>query len=266
MPNGDGGGFDFSGVFGNLLTEISLTLDAIIVFLNQLVTVLARSLDALLAGELGIFQYTQAVDRSVWSILRAIFKDIFTLHLSLALHHILDLYNKLKRWAQKLKQWLDKWRRLQQLYHGKAFRDFINAIQRIRRLLVIFRILHLKFATKLDNWLAGIEGNLIRHEVFFAAKLNTVIAWLNIFWDPTGAVRRFPFFLALLRTPDALLTVFTGRGLDFWYSKRLSSSVKLPPSITPSQHYDALRVDLATGGGQVGAWRQSFATSLALYR
>lgn len=184
MSNGDGGGFDFSGLFDPFLGVIGGILGEIITFLNALVSVLGAALNFLFAGELGIFGFARSIGEIAHSILKFIIDQIFKVWVVRGLQHLLDLYNKLRAWARKLKAWLDKWRKLQQLTQGKALRDFINMIQRIRRVLVIFRILHLRFATKLDNWLAGIEGTLIRNTLRYAAKTNEIIGWLDVFIDP----------------------------------------------------------------------------------
>ena len=86
--------------------------------------------------------------------------------------------------------WLDRLRRIQQLYQVQALKRFINLIQRIRQVLVVFRLLHLKFASKLDNWLAGIEGKLITRLADYARKTNEIIAWLNVVADPIQAYRK----------------------------------------------------------------------------
>jgi len=269
MPNGftdGGGGFDFGALFDALLSSIVAAVEAIIVFLQQLVAAIARALNVLFAGEQAIFGFTDTGLTHIFKGLKNLLDEVFHVWVVRGFHHLLDLFNKLRQWARKLKAFLEKLRRLQQLQQAQAFRRFINLIQRIRRVLLIFRIFHLKFAEKLDNWLAGIEGTLIRRFFFLESKLNEVIFWLDLIFDPRGGMRRFPLFLGLMEFPETFLQVFTGRGLDFWYSKKASSHLLLPAQASFSQHYDTLRTDLATGGGDVGAWRQSFADTLDLYK
>lgn len=81
----------------------------------------------------------------------------------------------------------------------QALRRIINLIQRIRQVLVVFKLFHLKWATKLDNWLSHIEGNLIRHELEILAKTNEIIGWINFIADPTRLLRISPLAQSLYR-------------------------------------------------------------------
>jgi len=200
MPNGDGGGgFDFGGIFDPLLGFLAAIVQAIINFLNALVGALVNVLNFLYSGELGIFDFTRNGDLSIWKALKNIVDDVFKLHVLKALHDLLSLYQALQKWIRKLKAFLDRLRRLQQLYHVQAFKRVINMLQRIRKLLVIFRILHLKFATKLDNWIAGIEGKLISREAEIQRKTNEIIGWINFVADPTKLFRLSPLAQSLYR-------------------------------------------------------------------
>src|SRR6267143_922412 len=190
MPNGDGGGFDFGGIFDGLLGYLAAVIQAIIDFLNQLVGALVQVLNFLYTTSLGIFGFSKDGLTKIWTGLKNIMDQVFKVHVLAALHHLLSLYQKLQVWVRKLKAFLERMRRIQQLYHAQAFKRVINLIQRIRKILVLFRIFHLKFATKLDNWLAQIEGKLITREAELARKTNEVIAWLDVIGDPVQAYRK----------------------------------------------------------------------------
>ncbi len=199
MPNGDsGGGFDFGGIFDSLLGTLAAVVQAIIDFLNSLVVALVEVLNFLFQGELGIFDFSFKSLGEIFKGWKNIMDQIFKVWVAGALKHLKDLYDKLARWAAKLKKWLDKLRQLQQ-QQMKAMKDFINLVQRIRKVLVIFRIFHLKFATKLDNWLAGIEGRLISNLAKYARKTNEIIGWINLIADPTGLFRLSPLAQSIYR-------------------------------------------------------------------
>ncbi len=192
MPNGNGGGggFDFGSFFDGLLGALAAIIDAIIRFLIALVNVLAQILNFLYQGELGIFSFSNKGLDSIWRGFKNLMDQVFKVWVTAALKHLLSLYQKLAAWVAKLKAWLDRLRRIQQLYQVQALKRFINLIQRIRQVLVVFRLLHLKFASKLDNWLAGIEGKLITRLADYARKTNEIIAWLNVVADPIQAYRK----------------------------------------------------------------------------
>jgi hypothetical protein len=189
MPNGDSGGFDFGGIFDALLGELAAVVAAIVTFLQDLVAAIADALNFLFAGEVGIFGFTDTGLGHIFKGLKNLLDQVFKVSVVGALKHLLSLYQKLQKWIAKLKQWLDRLRKLQQLYQVQALRRVINLIQRIRRVLVVLRILHVKFASKLDAWLAGIEGKLITRTHQLEAKTNEIIGWLNLILDPFAIIR-----------------------------------------------------------------------------
>jgi hypothetical protein len=200
MPNGDGGGgFDFGGLFDALLGELGALIQAILQFLQDLVIVLVNALNFLFAGEQGIFSFSFVgltdILKGLVHILDRVFKEVVLA----ALHHLWDLFTKLRAFLLKLKKWLDRFHQLQRQYQIQAFRRVINLIQRIRKILVIFRVLHLKFATKLDNWLAHIEGILVQRQLEIVRKTNEIINWIDFIADPTKLFKLSPLAQSIYR-------------------------------------------------------------------
>lgn len=190
MPNGDGGGgFDFGSLFDALLGELAAVIQAILQFLYDLLVALVKVLNFLFAGEQGIFSFSFTGQLTTWQLLKQLVKDLLHLHVLKALHDLWSLFQKLQAFLQKLKKWLDRFHQLQKQYQIQAFRRVINLIQRIRKILVIFRVLHLKFASKLDQFLSHVEALIVQRQIDLAQKENTVIGWMNIILDPRGILR-----------------------------------------------------------------------------
>lgn len=215
MPNGDGGGsFDFGSFFDGLFQFLADAINAIIQFLNDLVSAIVQALNFLLSSDQGIFGFSFASLSEVWNGLKKLTDAIFKNIVLAALTKLYDLYKKLKAWATKLKAWLDRLHALMQKYQMMYFRKIIQIIQRARKILTIFRFFHLKFAQKLDNWLATIEGKITHYLLLVAQKENEVIAWVDFIVDPLGHLKTFPllrgFFQALDATWSGLFgTTFT---------------------------------------------------------
>lgn len=217
MPNGfgnGGGGFSFGDLLTGLLSQLFAVIAAIISFLNALVGVLVNALNFLYNGELGIFGFSFAGIGDVWKIFMHLGARIWNTVFKAALFHILDLVHRIQAWAKKLKAWLDKFHALQRRYQILAFRRVINLIQRARKILLIFRVFHLKFATKLDNFLTGIEGRLIRRELDIARKTNEIIAWVNLIADPSTLFRQVPYLQSLGRSLRDLLAGVSALGIE----------------------------------------------------
>lgn len=215
MPNGDsGGGFDLGNLFGDLAGFVLDVINAILQFLSDLVAALTGALNYLLSGEQSIFGFSFASLSEVWNGLKKLTDAIFKNIVLASITKLYDLYKKLKAWATKLKAWLDRLHALMQKYQMMYFRRIIAIIQRARKILTIFRFFHLKFAQKLDNWLATIEGKITHYLLLVAQKENEVIAWVNFIVDPLGHLKTFPllrgFFAALDATWSGIFgTTFT---------------------------------------------------------
>ena len=221
--------------------------------------------NALVSFAQSLFALQTATTRSVWSIFRAILSDVLHLHFLKALHDITDLVQKIRAWAQKLKGWLDKYKALRRR-HDQAVRQLLNLIQRIRRILVPFRILHLKFAQKLDSWLAGVEAKIITHELLLVTKTNEIISALDLVLNPAGYFRWNHTVVSLGQITDSLLRIFTGRGMDWWYTRAPAKVGQNPAPTTATQHYANLRADLKAGAGDVPAWRADLSMWLQTYK
>jgi hypothetical protein len=259
MPNGDGGGsgFDFGGIFSSLLGYLAAVIQAIINFLNQLVGALVNVLNFLYAGELGIFGFSKDGLTKIWTGLKNIMDQVFKVHVLAALHHLLSLYQKLQGWIRKLKAFLDRLRRIQQLYHAQAFKRVINLIQRIRKILVLFRIFHLKFATKLDNWLAQVEGKLISREAELARKTNEVIGWLNWILDPRALFKSVPLFGTARRSLTGILGAARALGMEKLFPQLVSHLGDATPTLRWSEWNDRFTTERGSNSGLYGEFNRS---------
>jgi hypothetical protein len=190
MPNGDGFGFDFGSIADFLLGELAAAIEAILQFLVDLVAALGRVFNIIFGQTQFLYGFTLGGLTEVFKSLKQILDDVIHGHLILALGHLRDLIAKIQAWAKKLKAWLDKLQKIHRQLQVKALKDFINLIQRIRQVLVIFRIFHVKWAQKLDAWLGNIEGTVIRKVTLLDRKVNEIITYINILLDPEVLLRQ----------------------------------------------------------------------------
>ena len=211
MGDGGGGGSFFGGIFDSLLGSLVAVIEAIIAFLQELVVVLVGALNYLFAYDQAIAGFSLLSVQTIFSWFQKVLGAIFHTGLLGAIKYLLSLYQKLRTFLLKLKAWLDRFHALQQKYQLKALRDFLNLIQRVRRILVIFRIFHLKFATKLDNWLAGIEGKVVSRLFTVARKTNTIIGWMNWLLDPIGQIKRQVLVRSIATALDDIAIALTGK-------------------------------------------------------
>lgn len=200
MPNGDsGGGFDLGSLLDFFLGSIIDAINAIIGFLQALVSTLVQALNFLLSGEQNIFGFSFASIEQVWQGIQKMMDRLWRGVILVALKRLWDLYQKIRVWAEKLRRWLDRFHQLQRQYQIQALRRIINLIQRARQILVIFRILHFKFAAKLDLWLQKIEGTITSHVFSLEKKTNEIITWIDLIFDPQALMRQLTLAQSLYR-------------------------------------------------------------------
>lgn len=85
--------------------------------------------------------------------------------------------------------WLKELQRIQRQLQMQYLRQFIDMIQRARRILAIFRLLHLHFADKLDLYLAKLEGDVGAKWAKLLQHVNAIQSVLDQVIDPTLLLR-----------------------------------------------------------------------------
>jgi hypothetical protein len=266
MPNGDGGGgFDFGGLFDALLGELGALIQAILQFLQDLVIVLVNALNFLFAGEQGIFSFSFAGLTDILKGLVHILDRVFKAVVLGALHHLWDLFTKLQAFVRKLKQWLDRFHQLQRQYQIKAFRRVINLIQRIRKILVIFRVLHLKFAQKLDQFLSHVEAVIVQRQLDIARKDNTIIGWMNVILDPSGILRHIQTMGSIGHSLGDMLGALGALGI----TKVFPQLAQVVGANVPQRPWSAVRAQFrqesSTNTGDYGGFKQQSAYLRGLF-
>jgi hypothetical protein len=186
MSNGfdEGGGIDFGSIFNGLEAELAAAVAAIIQFLNDLVGALIKSFNSLYSDIVGVFNFSFDGLTAIFRGLKNLMDKIFKVWITAALNHLWSLYQKLAVWVRKLKAWLDRLHKIQQQFVLQVLRRYINLLQRIRKILVLFRLLHIGIAKKLDAFLGGLEGRLISRVFAVFKKQNEIIRWINLVADP----------------------------------------------------------------------------------
>ena len=125
---------------------------------------------------------------------------------------ITQIYDKLKKAVLKIIAALklaicifQAYEALVQFYEDKIFGPIINLLQRIRRVLLVFRVLHIKWAMALDNYIVILEGRLTKIFYGYQRALNKVIDYLNIIVDPFGLFNESMYVQSAIRSAGAKL-------------------------------------------------------------
>jgi hypothetical protein len=195
-----------------------------------------------------------------------IISDILHGHLKKVLEDIQALLHALHNLFAPLIAWLRKLQAIQRQYQLQTLRHLVNLIQRARQILVVFRLLHLKFAQKLDNWLAGIEGKIITREIDIARKTNEILGWVNFVADPFGALRGAAVFGPIGTLLRSLAAAAHAVNLEKVFPQ-LTRHPGPNGSTVPWQHFvDTYQVERATTSGAYGDFHRGTLRTVELLK
>lgn len=81
-------------------------------------------------------------------------------------------------------------------YLDRIYRDFVrpilNLLQHVRQLLLLLRLMHLKFADKLDKLVARAQVLITKPFLLIRGKINGILDVLEMILHPTGALKGGP--------------------------------------------------------------------------
>jgi len=114
-------------------------------------------------------------------------------------------------------QFLLKLRAMIARYFNIYVRPFLILIQKIRQYLQILSLLHIGIATKLDNFLAQIQGRITQAYATVIGTINAVIDVVNAIADPSYLLRKPALLLSIRRQLPALIRAVTGHPPGYWF-------------------------------------------------
>src|SRR6266571_1993965 len=180
MPNGDGG-FDFGNAIPSIgdpqtnaiLTIIVAILNAIIAVLNFIIAVIGAIVHFLVKASL---LFVRGVKHVISDIVHGRFLHLY--------QDYLRLKAAIRKWIDDHLGWLLRLRAAFDRWFKNTIVPILNLIQRLRAVLAVFRIFHLKFADKLDRLLGRLESKIIRNTLKLRAKLNEIVTIIDLVLDP----------------------------------------------------------------------------------
>lgn len=202
MPNGFS--FDFFG-FSSLISAIARAIQAALAFLFQLLVAVYQFL---LATVVVVAQFLLRM----FGIVRRFFTHLWAGIIKRGLLGLLSLAQRFTRWLEgvlePLANFLDKVLDWFDRIYTRIFGPILQAIQRVRRVLRIFKLFGFKWAQKLDARLLRLEAKIIAPYLKLRAAVVGIINVLDSVID-LGALIRRPILLgSVARVADAILAIF----------------------------------------------------------
>jgi len=217
VPNGDGG-FDF----GNGIPSIgddgtSALLSFIIAILNGLIA----ALNFIIAVIVAIINFLVKAFTVIVRGLRHVISDIIHGRFVHLYEDYLRLKAKLRKWVDDHLGWLLRLRRAFDEWYRRTIIPILNLIQRLRAILAVFRIFHLKFAQRLDDLLGRLEAKIIKNTLALRGQMNKIASIIDLVLDPGLLIRQNVLLASAAR---ALKGLFAALGLG--WGRELTSKEK----------------------------------------
>ncbi len=127
--------------------------------------------------------------KSLGGLLWHIVHDLIYLHIMAIVQAILKFLQHLKNLIAPLIKYLEQLQKAYNAAVGQYLRKMLDVVQRIRKILVPFRLLHLSFATKLDATLARYESDLGAKWAKLIAFNTQILGVLNDVLTPQALMR-----------------------------------------------------------------------------
>jgi hypothetical protein len=181
------GFFDFLSGIGTIFGDLASLINSLFIALwNLLLAVFQFLWDTLVTvvnAIVSVFKNVGSFFNRMWTdYLKPAIKGIGHAIQNLILHPIASL-RKLMDWLHKIRRWYDT--------HVIAnMQKQIQLIQKIRQLLTLLRILHVKWAQQLDDLLAKAQGKIAQNIEFIRGYLNLITSWIALVTDRSMIIRR----------------------------------------------------------------------------
>lgn len=202
---------DFSGLIGAIGSALKAGLGAITTFINSAISALSAEIQA-------VWGQVEALASWVFDSISGIldwlknfpswFKDNIWDPLISKLE---DIRDRLKKFFKPLTDAIKQYKKMMQDNYRLYVKPVIDFIQRIRKVLVIFRILGFKWAKQLDQKLLKLETDI--QSAFMASwkNLNILSDWVNFIVDPFGKLSQVPLLGAIADSIGAILGIMWGK-------------------------------------------------------
>lgn len=163
-----------------------------------------------------VFQFLYGILGKVGGLFKKIWDGFFKGLLTRLANAIIKVHQWLETHLAPLIKFLQKVRAYIDRIYNRYVRPILNTIQQIRRVLLVLRALHIKWAEELDRRLLDIEGRIAQAFLTVRGALNAAISWLSAATDPPRLARLVIAGVMGRRTIAAMVRIYTGFPVGFF--------------------------------------------------
>lgn len=243
---------DLVGLFGSAVGAQLLNLGKIIsVVVNGVIAIigaLQAALSSIIGGLVSTFQKLAQWIIAGWDFLTKSW-------LPKLIAVIRSIRDKVNRFLAPLLKEIQIMRQNEQIVFNLYVKPLLNFISRLRQILLVFRLFHLKFAAQLDQDLATIEGKISQVVIDVRAQLNQLTDYINIILDPLGNLSYGLYIQRALSSIGALFNALhAAQNLPIGAKDQAAQSVDAHSLDSKQVQADTMAT---ANGGLQPAWKQN---------
>lgn len=234
-------------LYGALVSVINFVVGFFQYVANILYAYIVAVVQFLIAGFRILLSF---LSHAVSDLLHGRFRDLW--------NDYIRFRDALRAWLAPLRAALDAYRRTWRALFNTYLKPVLQLITSLRRVLVVFRLLHMKWATALDGYLSNIESKIVGAYQTVLRAINRHADFLYLLTTPLGFLRIVPLLHAVALASEDLLLLFTGRGKSFWLRGTPASTPAKLPRISIADQWADRKRQAAANSGDAGSWASSF--------
>lgn len=249
MPNGDGGGFDLGSFFaglGDILNGLIAAIWAALIYVYEILVAVAVFLYGIV---LAIEAFLVALVGIIWRGLKWLWSDVIFGRFKNLFASVVKIWKRVANFMTPFiniaKNMIWAWKQ----FITRYIMPVIKWIQRVRSVLAVLRLFHVKWAMKLDRFLLDIQSQIMHDVQLITKTLNEVLNVMELIVDPTMLIRQNVFLGTFMRGLSDLLKLTTGQDLDWWTQDLLVPESTPKDAANMAQHMSDWNEAVTSGTG-----------------
>ena len=199
---------DILGIIGGALKD---GLSAVVAFINAQLAILWADIQSVLSALGGLAKWAYQAFSDTFDFIGKMWDWLRTKIIDPIISHVQAITDRVKKFLKPLTDLIKRYRKMMQDNYRLYVKPMIDFIQRIRRVLTVFRILGFKWAKQLDARLVKIETEI--QSAFMASwkNLNILSDWVNFVVNPFGKLSQIPLLGAISDSIGAVFNMIWGK-------------------------------------------------------
>jgi hypothetical protein len=247
------GFFDFLSGIGDVFGQISQLVSELFAFLWA---ALSAALNFLWSTLVSLANTIASVFRNVGSFFARMWTDYVKPAIRGLFNDVIKLFDRLNRLLAPLIKWIQKIRKWYDTHILPILLKEIQMIQRVRQFLAVLRVLHVKWATVLDQKLQDIQGKIIQTVEIVRQKLNEISNFFTILTNPLLLAGSLPHATWLVQFLDTTLRALGGIGLGWFVGYKNRTGISAGKTLPFNAITNEMKQDTRNGTGDFSRIRK----------